>query len=110
MGRIKKLATTMNVAVVMASSLPRSVDGESKVGSLGRGSAEIDFGADYIYFAIPDEHKNEKGERAVLWKNKKARDGDTIDLETIFDGASQTFYSAARAEEFPEFTSERVAR
>ena len=110
MGRIKKLATTLNVAVVMASSLPRSVDGESKIGSLGRGSAEIDFGADYVYFARPDEHKNEKGERAVLWKNKKARNGDTIDLETIFDGASQTFYSAARAEEFPEFASERVAR
>jgi hypothetical protein len=110
MARIKRLATTLNVAVVMASSLPRSVDSESKIGSLGRGSAEIDFGADFVYLAIPDEHKNKDGERAVLWKCKKARNSDLNDLETVFDGAVQTFYSADRAKDFPEFASERVAR
>lgn len=93
--RIRAFTLQKNTATVVVSNVAKNVTSETRIGGIGKESAEIDFAADLLLLGIADEHEDANGLRAVRWKVAKNRHGPCHDLETVFDGRLQTFTPAA---------------
>ncbi len=99
---LREMSLTYGIAIIAVSNIARSVGRDSRAGSIGKESSEIDFAADVVLLGDPDEHEGEHGLRTVRWACKKNRHGRPSDIEATFDGSLQVF-TAGAAEPFPEF-------
>ncbi len=88
---LRELTLTYGLALVAVSNIGKAVGRDSRIGSIGKESAEIDFAADVVLLADPDEHEDEKGMRPVRWRCMKNRHGRPHDIEATFDGKYQLF-------------------
>ena len=90
-----EIARRHQVALVAISSMSKGSDGKTSIGSISRGTAQLDYAADLYLLA---ETKDGQGdEKAVQWKAMKNRRGPLVDLDLIFDGLRQHFRSAMAA-------------
>lgn len=103
MARLRAMSLEHRCAVVLISNIAKNVDGNSRIGSLGKNSGQIDFDADIVLLGQPEAEPDADGMLPVKWLAKKHRHGQARDLNTIFDGDLQTFTDAEAAEPFPEF-------
>lgn len=103
MARLRAMSLEHQCAVLLISNIGKAIDGNSRIGSLGKNSSQIDFDADLVLLGQPDAERAGDGMVAVRWLCKKHRHGQARDLNTIFDGDLQTFTDAEAAEPFDEF-------
>lgn len=103
MARLRAMSLEHQCAVLLISNIGKAIDGNSRIGSLGKNSSQIDFDADIVLLGQPDAERNEHGTLPVKWICKKHRHGQACDLETIFDGDLQTFTDAEAVAPYDEF-------
>ncbi len=103
--RVRAFTLEKNTATIVVSNVAKNVSGETRIGGIGKESSELDFMADLFLLGIADELEDADGLRPVRWKVAKNRHGPCHDLETLFDGRTQTFTPAAAQplEEFADF-------
>jgi replicative DNA helicase len=99
---LREMTLAHNLVLVAISNIGKAVGRDSRAGSVGKESAEIDFAADLLLLGDPDEHEDDRGLRVVRWRCLKNRHGRRADIEATFDGALQVF-TADDTEPFPEF-------
>lgn len=104
MGRLRAMSLEQRCAVLLISNIGKAVDGNSRIGTLGKNSGQIDFDADLVLLGQVDGEPEPAGELPVRWICKKHRHGQSHDLRTLFDGDLQTFTDAEVAEPFDEFS------
>lgn len=102
---LRAMTIAHNVALVAVSNIARAVGRDSRIGAIGKESSEIDFAADLLFLADPDEHEDEQGQRMVRLRCLKHRHGRPYDIDAKFDGSLQVF-TADEAEPFPEFSDD----
>lgn len=95
--RIRRLSLERNVAVLAISNISKGVGAETRIGSIGKESSELDFAADLLLHGDPDLERDQDGNRMVRWMCKKNRHGPCEDMITRFDGQLQTFADAQTA-------------
>ena len=101
-GRIRDLAITREIAVILISSMAKAAGRESRIGQLAKGSSEIDYAAELMYLGEASEQGyGRDGCIDVTWRCKKARNFQPRDLLLRFDGGTQSFDIAG----FDEFSS-----
>jgi predicted ATP-dependent serine protease len=101
---LRTLATEREVALLVVSNVAKNVGVDARAGMIGKESSEIDFAADVLLLGIADDQDDDNRRRPVRWRCLKNRHGERRDLETIFDGARQTFTAVVdEVEEFSEF-------
>lgn len=103
MARLRAMSLEHQCAVLLISNIGKAIDGNSRIGSLGKHSSQVDFDADIVLLGQAGDEYNEEGMLPVKWLCKKHRHGQARDLNTLFDGDLQTFTDAEVAEPFPEF-------
>ena len=103
MARLRAMSLEHRCAVVLISNIGKAIDGNSRIGSLGKNSSQIDFDADIVLLGQPDAERNEDGVLPVRWLAKKNRHGQARDLITTFDGDLQTFTDADAVAPYDEF-------
>ena len=90
-----EIARRHQVALVAISSMSKGSDGKTSIGSISRGTAQLDYASDLYLLA---ETKDGQGdEKSVKWSCKKNRRGPLVDLDLIFDGLRQWSRSAMAA-------------
>jgi replicative DNA helicase len=99
---LRELTLAHGLATVAVSNIGKAVGRDSRAGSIGKESSEIDFAADVLLLADPDDHNDVHGLRSVRWRCLKNRHGRPRDIEATFDGALQVF-TAPEADRIPEF-------
>jgi replicative DNA helicase len=99
---IREMAVARGLAVIAVCNIAKGVTRDSRAGSIGKESNEIDYAGDTILLGDPDEDVDENGLRPVRWRCLKNRHGPQDHLETIFDGGLQLFTSD-EAPVWPEF-------
>lgn len=92
--RIRRLSLERNVAVLAISNISKGVGADTRIGSIGKESSELDFAADLLLLGDPDLERDQDGNRLVRWMCKKNRHGPCEDIITKFDGQLQTFADA----------------
>lgn len=92
--RIRRLSLERNVAVLAISNISKGVGADTRIGSIGKESSELDFAADLLLLGDPDLERDQDGNRLVRWMCKKNRHGPCEDIITRFDGQLQTFADA----------------
>jgi replicative DNA helicase len=92
--RIRRLSLERNVAVLAISNISKGVGADTRIGSIGKESSELDFAADLFLLGDPDPERDQDGNRMVRWMCKKNRHGPCEDIVTRFDGQLQTFADA----------------
>jgi replicative DNA helicase len=113
MARLRAMSLEHNCAILLISNISKGIDGNSRIGSLGKNSSQIDFDADLVLLGQAGDELNEDGVLPVKWLCKKHRHGQPRDLNTLFDGDRQTFTDAEAVEpyeEFSGFTGKAAAR
>ena len=95
--RIRRLSLERNVAVLAISNISKGVGADTRIGSIGKESSELDFAADLFLLGDPDPERDQDGNRMVRWMCKKNRHGPCEDMITRFDGQLQTFADAQAA-------------
>ena len=90
-----EIARRHSVALVAISSMSKGSDGKTNIGSISRGTAQLDYASDL--FLLAETGDGQGDEKAVQWQCKKNRRGPLVDLELIFDGARQYSRSAMTA-------------
>jgi replicative DNA helicase len=101
-GRIRDMAITREIAVILISSMAKAAGKESRIGQLAKGSSEIDYAAELMYLGEASEQGyGHDGCIDVTWRCKKARNFQPRDLLLRFDGDTQSFDIAG----FDEFSS-----
>jgi hypothetical protein len=101
-GRIRDLAITREIAVILISSMAKAAGKESRIGQLAKGTSEIDYAAELMYLGEASEQGyGHDGCIDVTWRCKKARNFQPRDLLLRFDGGTQSFDIAG----FDEFSS-----
>lgn len=103
MARLRAMSLEHNCAILLISNIGKAIDGNSRIGSLGKGSSQIDFDADIVLLGQPDAERNEDGVLPVKWCCKKSRHGQAHDLNTLFDGDQQIFTDAEAVAPYDEF-------
>jgi replicative DNA helicase len=88
---LRRITLEHGVACIAVSSIAKAVTEDTPIGSLGKETNGIDYDADLFLLGLPAAEADANGRRAVRWKVCKQRDGRAVDLETIFDGDTQTF-------------------
>ena len=99
---LREMTLTHGLALVAVSNVAKGVGRDSRIGQLGKESAEIDFAADLFLLGEPAADEDENGLRQVKWRCMKNRHGSARDIEVTFDGGLQVF-TVPEAEEFEEF-------
>jgi hypothetical protein len=99
---LRELTVARGLAVVAVSNLAKGVGRDTRAGGVGKESSEIDFAADLLLLAEPDDDVDEDGLRPVRWRCMKNRHGAQRNLEALFDGGLQLF-SRPEAEEYADF-------
>jgi replicative DNA helicase len=102
---LRELTLAHGLALVAVSNIAKSVGRDSRIGSIGKESAEVDFAADLLLLGEPDDIDDDNGRRAVRWRCMKNRHGRPRDIEGTFDGDLQMFTppQAAIHEDFAGF-------
>ncbi len=101
-GRIRDMAITREIAVILISSMAKAAGRESRIGQLAKGSSEIDYAAEVMYLGEANEQGyGPDGCIDVTWRCKKARNFQPRDLLLRFDRGTQSFDIAG----FDEFSS-----
>lgn len=103
MARLRAMSLEHAVAVLLISNIGKAIDGNSRIGSLGKHSSQVDFDADLVLLGQPDVGPDAAGLLPVRWLCKKNRHGQSRDLNTLFDGDLQTFTDADAVQPFDEF-------
>lgn len=103
MARLRAMSLEHRCAVLLISNIGKAVDANSRIGSLGKNSGQIDFDADLMLLGQPDDGPDAAGLLPVRWLCKKHRHGQARDLNTLFDGDQQVFNDADAAAAFDEF-------
>jgi len=99
---LRELTVARGLAVVAVSNISKGVGRDTRAGGVGKESSEIDFAADLLLLAEPDDDVDEDGLRPVRWRCMKNRHGAQRNLETILDGGLQLF-TVPEAQVWPEF-------
>lgn len=102
--RLRELTIARGLALVAISNIAKTVGRDSRIGALGKESAEIDFAADLFLLGEPDAEEDENGLRLVRWRCMKNRHGRPRDIAAMFDGDLQVF-TALDSTPFPEFAN-----
>ncbi len=105
MARLRAMSLEHRCAVVLISNIGKTVDGSSRIGTLGKNSGQIDYDADAVLLGQVDGEPEVGGLLPVRWLCKKLRHGQARDLNTLFDGDLQTFTDAEAAQPFDEFAA-----
>lgn len=105
MARLRAMSLEHRCAVLLISNIGKAVDANSRIGSLGKHSSQIDFDADLVLLGQPDAEPDATGMLPVKWLTKKHRHGQARDLNTLFDGDLQTFTDADAAAPFDALSS-----
>ena len=101
-GRIRDMAITREIAVILISSMAKAAGKESRIGQLAKGTSEIDYAAELMYLGEASEQGyGHDGCIDVTWRCKKARNFQPRDLLLRFNGGTQSFDIAG----FDEFSS-----
>jgi len=101
-GRIRDMAITREIAVILISSMAKAAGRESRIGQLAKGTSEIDYAAELMYLGEASEQGyGRDGCIDVTWRCKKARNFQPRDLLLQFDRDTQSFDIAG----FDEFSS-----
>jgi replicative DNA helicase len=105
--QLTALANTTNTAILVVSSMSKAaIGGGAKVGTIGKGTGQIDYAMSFVFLGEPDEEARQPGATTfdVTWKCVKSRNEARHDFTARFDGARQ-FYSQAvdHIEEFASF-------
>lgn len=103
MARLRAMSLEHHCAVLLISNIGKAIDGNSRIGSLGKHSSQVDFDADIVLLGQPAGEHDEEGMLPVVWLAKKHRHGQARDLNTLFDGDLQTFTDADVVQPFDEF-------
>jgi len=103
MARLRAMSLEHHCAVLLISNIGKAIDGNSRIGSLGKNSSQIDFDADLVLLGQPEGERVEVGMLPVKWLCKKHRHGQARDLNTLFDGDLQVFADAEAAQPYEEF-------
>lgn len=103
MARLRAMSLEHQCAVLLISNIGKAIDGNSRIGSLGKNSSQIDFDADLVLLGQPSDEYNEGGMLPVRWLCKKHRHGQARYLATLFDGNLQTFTDAEAVAPYDEF-------
>ena len=90
-----EIARRHQVALVAISSMSKGSDGKTSIGSISRGTAQLDYASDL--FLLAETGDGQDAERSVKWCCKKNRRGPLVDLDLIFDGLRQWSRSAMTA-------------
>lgn len=101
---LRELTLAEGLALVAISNIGKAVGRDSRAGSIGKESSEIDFAADLLLLGEPEDDADESGLRAVAWRCVKNRHGRPADIDATFDGGLQVF-TAPEADPFPEFAN-----
>ena len=104
MARLRAMSLEHQCVVLLISNIGKAIDGNSRIGSLGKHSSQVDFDADIVLLGQAGDEYNEEGMLPVKWLCKKHRHGQARDLNTLFDGDLQTFTDAEAAEPYGEFS------
>ena len=99
---LREMTLTHGLALVAVSNVAKGVGRDSRIGQLGKESAEIDFAADLFLLGEPSPDEDENGLRQVKWRCMKNRHGSARDIEVTLDGGLQLF-TVPEAREFEEF-------
>ncbi len=102
--RLRELTIARGLALVAISNIAKTVSRDSRIGALGKESAEIDFASDLFLLGEPDAEEDENGLRLVRWRCMKNRHGRPRDIEAMLDGSLQLF-TALDSAPFPEFAN-----
>jgi replicative DNA helicase len=105
MARLRVMSLERGCATLLISNIGKAIDANSRIGSLGKHSSQVDFDADMVLLGQPDAEPDHNGNMPVKWLCKKHRHGQARDLNTLFDGDRQVFTDAEAAEPFDEFGS-----
>jgi replicative DNA helicase len=100
---LRALSLERGCTVILISSVAKSVDSSSRIGSLTRNTGQADFDADLVLLGDADEQADEHGLRTVRWRCAKHRHGEARDLCLLFDGSMQVFADAEAARPYEEF-------
>jgi replicative DNA helicase len=103
MARLRAMSLEHAVAILLISNIGKAIDGNSRIGSLGKHSSQVDFDADLVLLGQPEAGPDAAGLLPVRWLCKKNRHGQSRDLNTLFDGDLQTFTDADAVQPFDEF-------
>lgn len=93
-GRIRDLAVRRGAAVIMISSIAKAANETVRAGQFCRFTAEADYAAEFLFYAIVEPHEDNADSWGVTWKCGKARNVRKTHLELQFEGAYQTFSAA----------------
>lgn len=101
---LRELTLAQGLALIAVSNIAKAVGRDSRIGAIGKESAEVDFAADVLLLADPDDRDDENGLRPVRWRCMKNRHGRPCDIKATFDGDLQ-FFTAPDADPIPEFAN-----
>jgi replicative DNA helicase len=93
--QLTALANITDTAIVVVSAMPKeAIRSGGKIGTLGKGTGQIDYAMSFFFLGEPDDEARESGAPLfdVVWRGIKARNDDRISFTARFDGPRQ-FYS-----------------
>jgi replicative DNA helicase len=93
--QLTALANITYTAIVVVSAMPKeAIRSGGKIGTLGKGTGQIDYAMSFFFLGEPDDEARESGAPLfdVVWRGIKARNDDRISFTARFDGPRQ-FYS-----------------
>ena len=93
--QLTALANVTDTAIVVVSAMPKeAIRSGGKIGTLGKGTGQIDYAMSFFFLGEPDDEARESGAPLfdVVWRGIKARNDDRISFTARFDGPRQ-FYS-----------------
>ncbi len=102
MARLRAMSLEHRCAVLLIGNTGKAIDGNSRIGTLGKHSSQVDYDADIVLLGQPDA-PDAAGLLPVKWLTKKHRHGVARDLLTTFAGDLQTFVDAEAVQPFDEF-------
>ena len=95
LAELTTLAVNTETAVVVVSSMSKAaIAGGARLGTIGKGTAQVDYQMSFLFEAEPDEAARESGAAVfdIVWRCRKGRNDDRISFTARFDGPRQ-FYS-----------------
>jgi KaiC/GvpD/RAD55 family RecA-like ATPase len=104
--QLTALANTTETAIVVVSSMSKAAIGNgAKIGTIGKGSGQIDYAMSFVFLGEPDEEAIKAKDTIydVKWHCTKSRNEARHDFLSRFDGSRQ-FYTQA-VEEYEEFAT-----
>ena len=104
--QLTALANTTETAIVVVSSMSKAAIGNgAKIGTIGKGSGQIDYAMSFVFLGEPDEEAIKAKDTIydVKWHCTKSRNEARHDFLSRFDGSRQ-FYTQA-VEEYEAFAT-----